>query len=340
MIETETNLAPSVASNRLRSRLRAAREGLGLKQEEVAKRMRWSTSKVMRIESGKSQIQKEDFEPLLEIYEIKNSEEVLRLARWARASRKPSLAKSYREAVSPELAQLYEHEPYASVIKQFETKYIPGMLQSREYAYALLQELTGRSIYDDVLGHKVDLRMDRAEKLLGPTGPQIQFVVDESVLRRAVGSEKSPLGEPDYATMIHMLDALKTFNTVGRQALGETIGQTENPRVSVQIAPFSIGMYEALRGAFTMLEFHDQPLPDLVYKLPDLVYFEDRDSEVVIVDDEDDKAHEKIEEYRSRFDTLLKRIPGPQWTNKIIDEIIRMMESKSNSGIEQISWEP
>jgi transcriptional regulator with XRE-family HTH domain len=336
-----TNLAPSVASNQLRSRLRAAREKLGLKQEDVAQGMRWSTSKVMRIESGQSPIQIDDFEPLLKLYEINDRKEVVRLAGLARASRRPSLAKNYRQAVSPALAELYEHEPYAAVIKQFETKYIPGMLQSREYAYPLLHELTGRSIYDDVLGLKVDLRRDRAERLLGPTGPEIQFVVDESVLRRAVGSESSSPGDPNYATMIQMLEALKAFNTVGREARGETISPTENPRVSVQIAPFSIGMYEALRGAFTMLEFpQDQKLPDLDYKLSDLVYFEDRNNEVVIREDEDDKAHEKIQKYRSRFDALLHRSPGPQWTNGIVDEVIRMMESKSNSGIERISWEP
>ena len=140
----------------------------------------------------------------------------------------------------------------ASEIRSYETKLIPGVLQTDAYATSIVTAYLPHEP-PSTIERIVQARLLRAEHLLGPAGPKMWFMIDEAALRRGIGNERN--GELDFSIMRRVLNNLRHLNTVGRAENGDAIEQSLNPNVSVQIVPFAIGAYTALRGPFEILEF-------------------------------------------------------------------------------------
>jgi Domain of unknown function (DUF5753) len=138
-------------------------------------------------------------------------------------------------------------------------------------------------------------------------GRSIHFIIDEAALHRAVGGESSS-SERKYDTMIGLLDRLKSLNTVGLQRSGRPIDRSVNPNLSIQIVPFEIGAYAALAAPFVILDFdstEDGPL----------LYFEHPTGDELL------RSTEMIAKYKMLFEELSNRIPGPEETDAILDDI-------------------
>jgi hypothetical protein len=175
-----------------------------------------------------------------------------------------SLLSLAREAGNPgwwhDYGDLLPHwfEPYisleaaASVIRNYEVQFVPGLLQTEGYAREVIR-LGYQAISDQELNRRVELRMGRQRLLSRPSPPRLWAALDEAVLRR-------PIGGPG----------------VMRGQVAHLIEMAENPAVTVQIVPFSAGGHSAAGGPFAILRFAEPELSDVVYleQLTSALYLE------------------------------------------------------------------
>jgi transcriptional regulator with XRE-family HTH domain len=302
---------PVVARRQLRLQLRAARNAAGKTQTEVADALDWSASKVLRIENGQNAPAVSDVIALLSQYPTLESdrESLLELAREAK---RPTVASQYSDVISAHFREWIDYEAYADNIRQYESQYIPGILQTDDYAGAVVRSL----ITDEQRAARItEARGQRAAPLVGSDGPIIEIIVDETALRRAVSRQD---GQQGYRATIAQLRYLMKMNTKGRQALGETIEPDINPNVSIQIVPLGFGPYLAMRHPFEIIEFEDEDDPIMMY-------FETPEFTQVIRD-----RYEDIERFVDLFADLKKQTPDARETNQHLEFIIKQMEDGYN----------
>ncbi|MFI6564096.1 Scr1 family TA system antitoxin-like transcriptional regulator [Streptomyces sp. NPDC050534] len=227
---------PMFLRQRLRDRLKKAREAAELTQQEVADTFGWSPSKVIRIENGKIGVSVTDTMALASRYRIA-AEEQQELVDLARAARQPSWYAPYKEVMTPALEAYIAYEESATIVRNYERNVVPGLLQTEEYARALLQSLQEDDSVDTSgtsqrhLELRVDLRMKRQKALETPDA-QFFFILDEAVLRRVVGSE-----------------------TVMRQQHETLLRLSDLPNVTILYVPFTAGPYPLFRSPYQLFQF-------------------------------------------------------------------------------------
>ena len=170
-------------------------------------------------------IQTSDLMALLTQYRISDvsANELIELAR---ISRRPTVGSRYRDVMTDEFSAWLEFELYANHVRQYEMKLVPGILQIYGYAYSIIYELSGRSYDEDYVHRIAQARLERAEHLTAPTGPTMNFIIDEGALRRGVGNLP---GKRDFGTMMRVLKNIQRLNTIGRAALGTRSRRTLTP---------------------------------------------------------------------------------------------------------------
>ena len=235
--------SPLVPRRRIRGELRRARQEAGLTQESVASEMDWSLSKVIRIETGAVGISTNDLNALLRLYNITDPRRTRDLVSLARAARQQAWWSGYRDTVtvSPTFFQYIEYEASASIIRQYEPILIPGLLQTRNYAHAVISRYHRRFSASDV-ETGVELRMKRQQLLNQRTPPLLFMIMDEAAIRRLVGEKD-----------------------LGVEQLMHIITLMSRPDVTVEIIPFSAGLHSGIAENFTILEFGNESDSDVVY---------------------------------------------------------------------------
>src|SRR5580698_10933012 len=175
---------PGVQRRRLRIALRRAREGAQLTQRGASEKLDWSLSKVIRIEAGAQGLSVTDLKAMCETYAVTDEELIATLTAAARGSRGPSWWSQYRDLISPQLALYLDHEDAASSVRVFHPLLVPGLLQTEDYAVALLSEHPDE-------GHRLDpiteFRMRRQERLFQRSELEFEFILDEEALHRWIG---------------------------------------------------------------------------------------------------------------------------------------------------------
>jgi transcriptional regulator with XRE-family HTH domain len=234
-------LSPVVQRRRLRTELRKAREEAGLTQEQVAAAMEWSPSKVIRIEAGTSRISTNDLKALLRHLDIVDAQRTSELLVLARAARAPSWWSQYRHIASPGFLQFVEYEAAASATSNFEPLLVPGLLQTEEYARAVIQQF-GEQPTEERVDALVKLRMTRQELLKRADPPRLSFILDEAVVRRLVGGR-----------------------AVMRRQVHHLIQMADIPNVTIELVPFSAGVHPGMHGPFVVIEFPDTADEDALY---------------------------------------------------------------------------
>lgn len=230
-------VGPTVRQRQLGMRLRALRLQLGLGVESVAVELECSPSKISRLETAARRPNPRDVRDLCRVYELDEatSEELISLAREAKT---PGWWKRY-----PDLGL----EPYvgleqdASAITTFETFYVPALLQTGDYAMAIIKAIAPRADVA-VLKERVEVRLRRQELLDRDTPPRYQVLMDEAVLRR-------PVGGPEV--MAAQIDKILEL--------------AEEGKVTAQIVPFDVGAIAAQDSNFVLLEFGDGVLSPVVF---------------------------------------------------------------------------
>ncbi|MBL6276412.1 helix-turn-helix domain-containing protein [Micromonospora fiedleri] len=246
---------PTVLRMLLGAQLRRLRESRGVTRESAGWEIRSSESKISRMELGRVGFKERDVADLLTLYGVTDEQERAALLKLARDANNPGWWHRYGDVLPSWFQSYLGLEAAAALIRSYEVQFVPGLLQTREYARAVVLLGHGRAGLDEI-ERRVDLRMRRQELLRRPRPPRLWAVVDEAALRR-------PIGGP----------------TVMRGQLQALLEATRTPNVRLQVIPFAAGGHAAAGGAFTILRFGDQDLPDIVYieQLTSALYLDKRE---------------------------------------------------------------
>lgn len=264
---------PVVQSAILRAELVRLRKRSKLTQEEVARALEWSPSKLIRVEGGHSSITRVDLDALLNRYGVPSDDHRERLQELNRGAKAPSWWDSYRSDIAAPYLNYVGYEAGASSIRQFPGTVVPGLLQTTEYAEAL----TTSAVEAIDVAPVVKLRIQRQSELAQRSDPPRQeYVLDEAVIRRHIGIDNDPGIMPNQ---LHLI-----ADTAARSEL-----------ITVRVIPFKAGAHPGLSGAFTLLEFEGD--------LPDLVYLDPGRAELAISASDSTK----VSEYAGNFEELLDR---------------------------------
>jgi len=235
---------PAVQGRRLRTALRQARQAAGLTLEQVAAELDVSPSKIVRIESGAVKVSTSDLKALLDLYKITDPREVTELVAMARAARqRPWWQKAYGEVASHRYLEYVELEQAAAMTLNFEPLVVPGLLQTAEYAHAVIRR-SWSDASDDQVNSLVEFRLDRQKRLLdAPDPPNLSFVLDVSVIYRRVGGAE-----------------------VMKEQVRHLITLAGRPNITLQFLPFDAGLGPSVEAPFVIIQFPDAADPDVLYR--------------------------------------------------------------------------
>jgi transcriptional regulator with XRE-family HTH domain len=234
--------SPTVKRRRLAAELRRRRDQAGMTIEEVAEQLEWSAAKISRIENSRVSVLPRDVKFLLRTYGAEEGgEEWEALLVLSRESRQKGWWRAHGDAI-PEFFETYVGlEADATTLRTYESEFVPGLLQTEDYAQAVHRAVM-ITASDDEIEKLVAVRMARQSRLTEPDPPQIWAVVNEAVIRRVVGG---------HAVM-------------GAQ-LGRLAEASRQPNVTLQVVPFTVGAHAGMDGAFHILSFPGPSDPDVVY---------------------------------------------------------------------------
>ena len=258
--------SPTVKRRRLAAELRQRRLAAKLTIEQVAETLEWSPGKISKIENARVSVLPRDVRILLREYGI-TGDEAEPLLTIARESRQRGWWQQYGDAIPPWFNTYVGLEADATTIYAYQGEYVPGLLQTRDYATAANRSALMTATEAEIEA-VVTVRMERQARLANEDAPQLWMVLNEAVIRRIVG---------DRATMHDQLSKL--------------VEASERPRTTLQILPFTAGSHPAMDSAFRLLGF-DEPSAD------EIVYIEYPTGSLIL------ENHEEVGRYRLTFDHL------------------------------------
>jgi len=241
--ETDWGGAPSVLRMILGRQLEELRSRAGLTYEQAGEAIGVSHSTIRRMEAAKvARLRLADAEKLLQTYGVTDQQEIDTFLKSVREANKRGWWHTYRDVLPDWFAAYLSLEQAALQIRAYEAEFVPGLLQTEDYARALLSAGNPHSP-GEATERRVALRMRRQELLSRPSPPHVWIVMDETVLRWPVGGSR---------VMRAQIDHLIAMNSL--------------PHVTLQVMPFSNGPHPAMRaGAFHLFRFRAPELPDIVY---------------------------------------------------------------------------
>jgi hypothetical protein len=252
--ETVPSGGPVVARVLLGAQLRRLRKARGVTRADAGDEIRAPGAKISLIEHGQAELTERDVTDLIALYGVRDEQQRARLLALARTASVDGWWARDREVLAPWFETYVGLEQAASSISNYEVQFVPGLLQTADYARAVTllghpAELAGQ------IERRVQLRLNRQELLAGPDPPQLWVVVDETALRR-------PLGAPG----------------VMRAQLRHLIQMAGQPGITVQVMPLLRG-HPAAGGSFSILRFAEPDLADVVYleQLTSAVYLRKRE---------------------------------------------------------------
>jgi hypothetical protein len=269
------------------AQLRRLREERGITREQAGYEIRSSESKISRMELGRVSFRPRDVADLLTFYGIPQQDpERDRLLALVRQANAPGWWHRYGDVLPSWFQPYVGLESAASLIRTYEVQFVPGLLQTPEYARAVVHLGHGRSSAAEI-DRRVDLRLTRQQILRGDRAPRLWAVVDEAVLRRPIGG---------YAVLRAQLEAL--------------VEATRQPNVQIQIMPFQAGGHAAMGGGFTILRFPEEDLSNVVYLelLTSALYL--------------DRPHD-VDAYGEAMERLCMEARRPDQTGDFIETILK-----------------
>jgi transcriptional regulator with XRE-family HTH domain len=223
-------------------RLQELREAAGLKREEAAKVLRVAPATVRRMEMAEVALKIPYVQILLTAYGV-SEDEVAAFVALTEEANQPGWWQRFHD-VLPDWFSLYVSlEGAARIIRSYEPHFVPGLLQTEEYARAVLEAGTIGNAGPETVERHVSLRMERQRLLDRPEPPHLWVIMDETVLRRPVSIHAK--------VMRDQLDKLLEF--------------AARDRVTLQIAEFGNGPHPGTYAPFTLFRFAEPELPDLVF---------------------------------------------------------------------------
>jgi len=246
---------PTVLRRLLGAQLRRLRERQGITREEAGYAIRASGSKMSRLELGRVGFKERDVTDLLTLYGVTSETDRETLLALAQDANSPGWWHRYGDVLPGWFETYVGLEEAAALVRTYELQFVPGLLQTEDYARAVIA-LGNSSSPPEEIEQRVSLRMTRQKLLARGDAPRLWAVVDEAALRRPIGGRD-----------------------VMRGQIERLIEATKLPGVILQVLPFRVGGHTAEAGAFTILRFPESDLPDVVYveQLTSALYLDRRD---------------------------------------------------------------
>lgn len=236
----DTSGAPTARRIVLGAQLRRLREAAEITRADAGYFIRGSDSKISRMELGRVGFKERDVADLLSMYGVHDENERAVFLDMVRKSNERGWWHRYSGTMPSWFQDFVGLEESASLIQCHELQFVPGLMQTEDYARAVVSH--GRPELMDQEGERrVALRLQRQRVLTRPGAPRLWAVVDESVLHRPIGGHR-----------------------VLREQIEHLLELTRQPNVTLQILPYHMSGYAA-EGAFSILRFAEPSLPDIVY---------------------------------------------------------------------------
>jgi transcriptional regulator with XRE-family HTH domain len=288
--ENRSAEGPTVLRMLLGAQLRRLREGQGVSREDAGSKIRSSESKISRMELGRVGVKERDLADLLTTYGVNDELERGRLFELARDANRPGWWRRYRDILPDWFRSYLDLEASAALIRTYEVQFVPGLLQTREYARAVVLLGHGRDTPADI-ELRVDLRMARQELLTRENPRQLWAVIDEAVLRRPIGGR-----------------------AVLRGQVRALLEATALPNVRLQLIPLHVGGHAGAGGAFTILRFAENDIPDVIYieQLTGSLYIDRR---------------EEVDQYAEAMERLCLQAETPVQTSDSLARILKDLDA-------------
>ena len=222
---------PTVRSRRVGTELRRLREATGVTTAQAAELLSCSPAKISRIENGIVSVRVVDLRLLLDRYGDQDQEHRAYLERLARESNKRGWWQDYDDTIPPYYADFIGLETDASYIKTWEATIVPGLLQTSEYARAVMLA-NPAMISPDKLENFISIRHERQARLEQGTDVRLDAVIWEAALITTVSSDEVQRGQLDR--LLELMD---------------------RPNISVQVLPLEAGDKASMSGSFVMFGF-------------------------------------------------------------------------------------
>ena len=280
-----TGPSPTVRRRELGARLRALRTEHGFTVEDVAERMEVSPAKISRIETAARGVSLADVRFLCDLYQVATDERS-RLLTLTRESRRRSWWQQY--GLPESLSTYIGLEDAAASIQQYETSIVPPLLQTEDYARALVSGV-GFDAPPERVDQLVDVRLARQQLLSAENAPTLWAVIDEASLHRLVGG-------PDV--MRAQLDALAE--------------RSRAHNVTLQVIPYQAGAHPGVNSSFIILHLEE---------VKDVVYVEGLIGNFYLQNPDD------VARYRRTFDELRAVAAGPQESRKLIQAVAGRLDA-------------
>lgn len=281
--DAEHRGSPTARRIMLGARLRRLREAAEITRAEAGFAIRSSESKISRIELGRVSFKARDVADLLTMYGVTDPERRETFLEMVNRSNEPGWWHRYNDLVADWFQDYLGLEESASRILTWEQQYVPGLLQTEDYAKAITAHGWSPLTSQDVQ-RQVAVRMRRQALLFRPNPPKLWAVIDESVLHRPIGGRGVLLAQIE-----HLVDLSK------------------RPNITLQVVPYQFSGYAA-EGSFTTLRFAEPELPDVVYleHLSGALYLDKRSD---------------TELYSRVFDRLTVDAHTPDHTRQLLDKV-------------------
>ena len=225
---------------RLAAELRRLRDAAGLTQEEVSERTGKDRSTLYRLESAQQRPQRSTLIQLLDLYGASPDRRAELLGLLREAGQRGWM-QPHRSDLPDIYSDYISFESEARSVSNYESLFIPGLLQTEDYARAVIRGTLPHATTEQV-ETRVTARMERQALLVGDNSLQLWAIMDEAAVRRVVGGP-----------------------TVMREQLARLREAAALPHVTVQIIPYAAGAHPGMPGSFIVLEFHDPADQSLVY---------------------------------------------------------------------------
>jgi transcriptional regulator with XRE-family HTH domain len=242
-VPKERPAPPTVRSRRLAFELRRLREAAGLTRDQVSEETGVNPATLYRHETapGQSRPQRRTMIALLNLYGVTNEEKRAELLALSRQADEQTWLQPYHAELPAHYTAYISFEAEARTVRNYESLFIPGLLQTEDYARAVIRGNLPMANNTEV-EQRVQARMERQALLRKDEPLQLWAIMDEAALRRQVGGAGI------------MRAQLAAINTAASE-----------PHITVQVIPFSAGAHAGMQGSFFLLDFPNPADPELVF---------------------------------------------------------------------------
>jgi transcriptional regulator with XRE-family HTH domain len=281
--------SPTAVRRELGQRLRGLRQDKDLTVAEASGRVGFSQSRLTKIELGQAVAKRDELLRLLDVYEENDPQQQATLLAMVRTGSSKEWWEG-RRAVPPKFGNYLGLESVAATLQTYETTLVLGLLQTPDYARALL-----RAGHPELLPHEIDrlveLRMRRQQILTraDPPPPTLWSVMDEAVLRRPVGGR-----ETMHAQLLRLIE------------------RAELPNVTLLVMPDDLGAHAGLDGPFAIFQFETGARP--------VVYVESQAGNLYLEKDDD------LRRSQQTMNHIFAAAPGPEQSLALIRQVAKEMK--------------